>query len=207
MEAKKCINNFLLPAKLLIPQNVIAKIPFLTTNEEIRREQVLPHISGMLLDIGCGMNKLVRDYKMLGGSGVGVDMFDWGQQDVLLVDSMEEMPFENASFDTITIVACLNYFSNREQVLEEANRVLKINGKIVLTMVSPFLMRIWNSYKFWDRGINDLGKNESEAWGFTRLQMQEMLQGAGFKLKRVDPFSWGLNRLYLANKTDFTSER
>ncbi len=194
------VNGFLLPLKLLVPQNIIAKTPFLTTNEDIRINISLQHISGKLLDIGCGSNRLLRKYLEAGGKGEGVDVFDWGQNDVILVEELSTLPFEDNSYDTVSIIACLNYFVNRDRVLKEAHRVLKEDGKLVLTMVSPQIMRVWNIYKFWDRGVNHIGKMEGEALGFSRKEMRTLLEEARFVISYIKSFSWSLNSLYVAEK-------
>jgi hypothetical protein len=49
-----------------------------------RIKAVLPHIHGRLLDIGCGTNDLVKSYK---GEGVGIDVYQWGDVDLVVDDS------------------------------------------------------------------------------------------------------------------------
>lgn len=51
--------------------------------ERKRIQKVLPQIEGSLLDIGCGNNKLTKMY----GTGIGVDVFDWGDVDMIVEDS------------------------------------------------------------------------------------------------------------------------
>ena len=74
-----------------------------------RIQAVRSHVSGRLLDIGCGTNSLVRCYQ---GEGVGVDVHQWGDVDLLVEDSAE-LPFGDAQFDTVTIIAALNHIPNR----------------------------------------------------------------------------------------------
>jgi SAM-dependent methyltransferase len=49
--AHYALNQVLLPAKLLVPQPVVGRIPGLTTNKEIRTGIVLQAVQGRLLDI------------------------------------------------------------------------------------------------------------------------------------------------------------
>jgi len=74
--------------------------------DEIRFSTVLPFIEGDLLDIGCGMNELVRDYYK---KGIGVDVDSRGGDDVLIVKDSSKLEFEDKSFDTATILAALNH--------------------------------------------------------------------------------------------------
>ena len=69
------VNNILFPLKMLIPQPVVARIPGLLSNEDIRIRVVSGQLKGRLLDIGCGTNRLVQMYRDKGGDGVGVDIY------------------------------------------------------------------------------------------------------------------------------------
>src|SRR5262249_4425778 len=123
------LNQVLLPLKLLIPQPVIRRIPLLKTNAEIRTGVVLNAARGRLLDIGCGTNRLVAQYRGGGGDGVGVDVYPWEGVD-LIVEDTSKLPYPDASFDTISFVACINHIPNRIDVLREAHRVLKPGGQV-----------------------------------------------------------------------------
>ena len=81
---KEIINRILLPFKLVVPQPIIKKIPGLTTNEDIRTNRVLQHISSSMtvLDIGCGNNLLISRHRARGGLGIGVDVYAWGEIDL-----------------------------------------------------------------------------------------------------------------------------
>ena len=79
---------------MLIPQPIISeKIPGLLTNHEIRIKVVQLEIKGYLIDIGCGENHLVNFYKDQGGKGIGVDVYDWGNVD-MIVENTAKLPFK-----------------------------------------------------------------------------------------------------------------
>ena len=81
-----------------------------TTLETERLDRVCPLIQGRLLDIGSGPNTLVNRL----GNGVGVDVVDWGGGTVVVEDT-SDLPYEDQSFDTITMVACLNHVPYRDK--------------------------------------------------------------------------------------------
>src|SRR5262249_54791920 len=112
------LNQALLPLKLLVPQPLVSKLPFLTTNREIRAGVVLRMVRGRLLDVGCGTNDLVRKYREFRGDGIGVDVYPWPNVD-LVVEDTAKLPFPDNAFDTITFVACINHIPNRLEVLRE----------------------------------------------------------------------------------------
>ena len=72
------------------------------------------------------------------GNGVGVDVFDWGGG-TIVVSNTAELPFEDASFDTVTFIACLNHIPDRLDVLREARRLINDDGRLVVTMIDPIL--------------------------------------------------------------------
>ena len=190
------LNQALLPVKLLVPQPFIQKIPFLTTNEEIRISIVLRMVSGRLLDIGCGSNELVRRYRERGGDGIGVDVYPWDGADMIL-ENTSKLPFPDQAFDTITFIACINHIPNRADVLREAKRLPQKRGRIILTNLTPGLSQVWHRYAFWDADQHERGMAEGEVWGFKHRQLVELLKAAGFSLVLRKRISWGLNNLYV----------
>ncbi|MEE8575602.1 MAG: class I SAM-dependent methyltransferase [Thermodesulfobacteriota bacterium] len=195
MTAINLINSIIFPIKLIIPQPVIRKIPGLTTNEDIRIDEVIRLMRGYSLDIGCGPNHLIAEYKKRGGTGVGVDVYDWGAQDLLVKDTAD-LPYDDGTFDTVTMVACLNHIPNRKEVLIETRRILKPDGCLVFTNLSPLISQIWHKYAFWDEDQHDRGMKEGEVYGFTGSQLRELLGETGFEIKEAHSFSWGLNKIY-----------
>lgn len=190
------LNTLVFPLKMIVPQPVVQYIPGLTTNVDIRTQLVLNETSGRLLDIGCGPNRLVKTWRENGGEGTGVDVYPWEGVDTVVEDS-SNLPFPEASFDTITLVASFNHIPNRVEVLHEARRLLAPGGRLILTNLPPFVSLLWHRYAFWDRDQHERGMIEGEVWGFTQEQMVELLEGAGFRVARFFSFSWRLNQLYI----------
>ncbi|MBF0353673.1 MAG: methyltransferase domain-containing protein [Alphaproteobacteria bacterium] len=188
------LNQLTFPLRQLVPQPVIASIPGLKTNKQVRTQVVLSEVRGRLLDIGCGNNQLVRAYS---GPGTGVDVHPWPGID-LLVEDTAHLPFPEASFDTITFVACLNHIPNREDVLQEARRLLTPGGRVVITNLPPTLSRLWHWWAFWDPDQHERGMGKGEEWGFTKDELCALLVKAGFDVALQAPFNWGLLDLFVA---------
>jgi ubiquinone/menaquinone biosynthesis C-methylase UbiE len=162
-----------------------------------RTRVVVPHIRGRLLDIGCGLNELVRAYT---GDGTGVDVFQWGDVD-LVVDDTSHLPFGAAEFDTVAIVAALNHIPNREEALAEAYRVLKPGGRIIVTMISAPVGRVWHfARKPWDADQTERGMRPGELPGLSRGEVHRLLTRAGFRISTERRFMLGLNLLTIAAK-------
>jgi SAM-dependent methyltransferase len=161
-----------------------------------RIRTVLPFIEGRLLDVGCGTNKLVRKY----GSGTGVDVHQFGGADMIFEDT-SRTSFNNDSFDTITIIATLNHIPNRKDVLREMHRILKPGGRIIITMIPPFISRIWHIIRSpWDRDQTERGMIEGEVYGLTKKEVRYLLGSSKFILVKEGSFMIGMNRLYIAKK-------
>ncbi len=191
------VNQITFPLRQLVPQPVIARLPGLKTNKQVRTELVLSCVQGRLLDIGCGDNRLVAAYRQKGGKGVGADVYPWPGVDCH-VENTAHLPFEAGAFDTVTFVACLNHIPNRLDVLREAKRLLSPEGRVVLTNLPPFLSRVWHAWAFWDPDQHERGMGKDEVWGFTWPELEDLLAQAGFSIAFHAKFNWSLLDLVVA---------
>ncbi|MGH9256864.1 MAG: class I SAM-dependent methyltransferase [Vicinamibacterales bacterium] len=162
--------------------------------EPWRLRMVLPFVRGRLLDLGCGYNNLTRAH----GCGLGADVFPWEGIDVRIEDAAR-LPFRDASFDTVSVVAALNHIPNREAALLAVRRVLKPGGLFLATMIGPSTGRLAHFFFHQDETRRG-GMRPGEVDGIDRPAMRALLQHAGFELVREVPFQLGLNRLYVARK-------
>jgi SAM-dependent methyltransferase len=173
----------------------------LTPIDEERLATALSHCRGLLLDIGCGMNELTRHYRSMQGVAIGVDVHPWPGADVLC--DTTNLPFPQELFDTVTMLACLNHVpgSKRHRVLQEARRVLKDGGQLLITMINPVVGWVVHTIRHrHDLDQLERGMGEEEANGLWEKEVKQLLAENGFHLIRMVPFVFGLNRLYIAQK-------
>jgi len=187
----------LLPIRVILKPEQIRKIGLTPIIDE-RHKVIANHVKGKLLDIGCGHNLLVRNYC----EGIGVDIYPWKDIDALVDTTC--LPFESKTFDTITFMANLNHIPKqiRTKVMQEAKRVLKDDGKILITMITPKISYIGHKYLFgWrDYDQKERGMKEGESWGLSINQVKGILDSAKLKLIQRKKFLYGLNQLYLVCK-------
>ena len=165
--------------------------------EKWRIAAVLKLLNGKTLDIGCQHNHLIRNY----GNGVGVDIYPWAGIDVLIEDS-SKLPFEDQSFDTVTIVAALNHIPNRDACIKEVHRVLKSDGALIITMITPTISKIWHKVVYrWDEDQHERGMIDGEVWGFTKKDLVELLVKNKFTVESIKPFMLGVNTIYIFKKS------
>lgn len=162
-----------------------------------RINNALPHISGKLLDVGCG-NNLFKEY--YGESMVGVDVFQWGTVDIV-VQKTSELPFNNEEFDTVTIIAALNHIPNRQDVLQEIYRVLKNDGRLIITMIPPVISTIWHFLrKPWDEDQKSRGMKEGEVYGMSTRTLADLFEKTRFAILTHQRFMLGVNHLFVLKK-------
>jgi len=163
-----------------------------TTLEDERIAAVLPHVRGRLLDVGAGTNRLVR----LHGDGVGVDVHDWGGG-ALVVEDSAHLPFPDASFDTVTFVACLNHIPNRSEALAEARRVVRDGGTLIATMIDPVLGGIGHAIWWYGEDRHRGGMKPGEVGGLWPRDVIALCTAAGFTLRQHTRFVYGMNNLFV----------
>jgi ubiquinone/menaquinone biosynthesis C-methylase UbiE len=193
---------------ILLPDSPSERL-HLTSLRAERYSAVLPELRGRILDIGAGDNALVHLYQQAqqrsGKDGaaaeqsVGVDVVDWGT-DTLKIESSDKLPFDDASFDTVCFVACLNHIPERIGALKEAHRVLKPGGRVVATMIGKLIGDVGHAI-WWYSEDKHRDIAEGEVMGIDSTQMVRLFEQAGFHQVSTRRFVYGMNYLYLATRT------
>jgi len=139
------LNFFTLPIKLIFDHDTVNRLGLTSLRDE-RINICLKYCSGKVLDVGCGEgNQLVRKWR----NGIGVDVYPW--EGVDKVCDTRNLPFKDNEFDTVTIVAALGHIPERLKVLQECYRVLKPNGKILVTGIHPVIGFLRHKTAWWDK--------------------------------------------------------
>ena len=146
--------------------------------------------SGVLLDLGCGERPYKNEYDVYVKKSVGIDV-PWSLHEKHHIDAFgkaEMLGFKNESFDVILFTSVLEHVENPSKALQEASRVLKNNGILILTV--PFMV--------------PLHEQPYDFYRFTPFSLEILLDEARFKVQKIIPigeilfvcFSF-FNRLYL----------
>jgi SAM-dependent methyltransferase len=95
--------------------------------------------TGRILDLGCGL----KPYKQLftnAGEYIGIDIenpgHDHSKEEIDVYYDGKTIPFEDNSFDCVFFSEVFEHVFNPDEILKEVFRVLKPNGKVLLT--TPF---------------------------------------------------------------------
>jgi len=138
------------------------------------------------MDLACGDNRVVR----ANGAGVGVDIVDYRGVDVVCRD-FTRLPFRDAEFDSVTILAALNYFDDPVSVLREVRRVLKADGIVLITFLNKRVSRLW--HRFRERSITPRP-------AFDAAELEACLGAAELHVVGTRCFMLGLNTIYFVKK-------
>ena len=134
---------------------------------EKRTKQILRHISfegKSVLDVGCGNGLYILAIDKLAKKSVGVDINQEALKEairnkselngdtVFIEAAAENLPLPDLTFDVALLVEMLEHVQSEERALEEANRVLKNGGYLVLYVPNKL-------YLFDEHGIR-IGQRE-----------------------------------------------
>jgi SAM-dependent methyltransferase len=94
-----------------------------------------------VLDLGCGAGDSVRYLRTLGINAIGIDREDRGDEGLTLgvdpdehiVANAEELPFPDNSVHGVLAECSLSLMGNHERVLAECARVLKDEGRLMIS--------------------------------------------------------------------------
>lgn len=115
-------------------------------------DAILPYLKGKTCDLGCGPCSVYKDKNI---DLVGVDQSSIAIQEAkknyprgkYIVSDILQTGFVDSFFDTVVMFGVLDYFDNWDDILREARRICKSNGKIIATLLNGFMGHDWSKYK------------------------------------------------------------
>lgn len=107
---------------------------------------LIPYGKGRALDLGCGEGFYSEYLKEKGYFTIGVDNNEEmlervrGKYDELFnLDVQKELPFRSNSFEIILALEVLEHLENPVKTIKEINKVLKKNGKAIISVPNGLL--------------------------------------------------------------------
>lgn len=197
------------------------------------RKKVLKIISDThpknILDIATGTGDLAilmaeTTATKIVGLDISAGMLDVGKKKIsdknmsdkidMIIGDSEDLPFDDSSFDAITVAFGVRNFENLEKGLGEILRVLKPGGKfVVLETSNPTKFPFKQGYQFYTKNILPLiGKifsKDDSAYGYLSEsasvfpfgeEFNNILKKTGFIDVKAMPQTFGVATIYSASK-------
>lgn len=170
-----------------------------TVRETLRRLELRP--GERLLDVGCGTGVLLQALSAsvpdaeLAGVDPSSPMLEeartkLGEAILLKRSHAESLPFPDRAFDVVVSTNAFHYFPRPLGALEEMARVLRPNGRLVITDWCDDYV----ACRLCDLALRAFDRAHFRTYGLTRCR--RLVEEAGFTAVRVDRYKinwlWGL---------------
>ena len=173
---------------------------------KMRFRAAYPHIKpgSRVCDLGCGLEMAFLDFaedKIAHGVGVDdqVESGSHGRFQRIHADLRARLPFENAQFDHVVMLAVFEHLTQPEAVLREAQRILVPGGSLIMTWPAALVDPILNVMHGFHLVSDEMESDEHQKRPPVS-EVRNMLQRAGFGELLHRTFEVGLNNLMVATK-------
>lgn len=175
----------------------------------LRIRGVMPYISRYpncdLLDIGCGWEaKLLRAIEPQITTGTGIDfkapLLPGGKIRTISARLDTKLPFEDSSFDLITMLAVLEHLQYPKEILNECSRLLRPGGGLLITVPSKYAKPVLEFLAF-KVGIVNPDEIRDHKQYFNREDLFAIFKGIpSLKIIEHKYFQWRFNNKLFAEK-------
>ena len=175
---------------------------------KMRIRRVLPYIREhrdcQLLDIGCGWDaSFLKSVEPYIKSGVGVDfkapILTAGKIRTERLTLQDHLPFTDASFDLVTMLAVLEHLENPKAILQEIYRVLRPGGNLVLTVPSRAAQPVLEFLAF-DLGVVSRAEIADHKVYYNRATLTLLLEEVGLEVTTHRYFQLWMNNFCVASR-------
>jgi glycosyltransferase involved in cell wall biosynthesis len=170
-----------------------------------KNNMVLKGINGQwILDVGCGSGEMLRRLHNCSvfGVDVGEGFVDYCKTHYpfahVFKQDAHNLEFPDGMFDDVVCSEVLEHLANPDKAVSEFARVLKANGKLILT--TPHHCLRWLVLEwFWTRVRRE--RLEGNHGSFSIPRLRQLLTRHGFRVFVCKPFMWGCLVYAVATKS------
>lgn len=177
----------------------------------MRIGRVLPYLrrypNCRLLDVGCGWEaKLLRAMEGHIAQGVGVDFkapqLRTEKLETRALPLADKLPFDDGSFDVVTLLAVLEHLEQPEAIMSEIARVLRPGGGLILTVPSHAAKPVLEFLAF-RLGIVNPDEIRDHKRYYGRVDLENLIhRRAGLYMVKHNYFQAGFNNFVFAQKRE-----
>jgi len=155
-----------------------------------------------VLDIGCHQGEFLLSLGSHIKRGIGMDPLAEPMESEriqLLAESFREpLSFEDASFDSVVMLATLEHIRDKAPLARECYRLLSPAGRVIITVPAPIVDKVVDVL-VWLRLAD--GMSLEEHHGFNPQETPAIFSQYGLALEHHSRFQLGCNHLYVFRKT------
>jgi len=174
---------------------------------KMRFRAAYPHLksASRVCDLGCGLEMAFLDFaedRISHGVGVDdqVESGTHGRWQRVYADLRAQLPFEDAQFDHVVMLAVFEHLANPEAVLREAHRILLPGGSLIMTWPAALVDPILNMMHGFHL-ISDEMESDEHQKRLPVSEVRKMLERVGFAELYHRTFELGLNNLMVAKRS------
>lgn len=179
--------------------------PFEILIRKFRERKVIKLIpkNSKICDLGCGQGKFLYTIHNKIKEGVGVDWNVKSHEEnnlIFIKSNLEKkVRLESNKFDVVMVLAVLEHLNNPQNLLNDAFRILKKDGRIIITTPSKLSKPILEFLSF-NLGLIGRKYIKEHKNYFSKEELVDILTSVGFTDIKVSSFEFGMNNLTIAKK-------
>lgn len=149
-------------------------------------------VGNNLLDVGCGTKPYKNLFKVSQYDGLEYSQEQYGRKNnAEYVYDGHRFPFENETYENVISNEVLEHVFNPDEFLSEINRVLKMNGNLLLTV--PF---VWDEHEQpydFARYTSFAIKFLFEKYGFEIIEYKKSCNDLGVIFQLINDYIWKIS--------------
>ncbi len=173
--------------------------------EELRERTIKNEIpkNCILCDIGCGFHaRYLKKLKNIIKKGIGIDqeVENYKDNKLILINKKikKKIPLKSNSVEVFILLAVLEHMFYPQEVINELYRILKKEGKVIITTPSKQAKPILETLAF--LGLVDPNFVFDHQNYFSKKHLHRILKKAKFRNIKIKHFQLGFNTLTIAYK-------